>query len=315
MTIANKPLFIWAGGKTKLINRFYSSFLPQNKRISHYCEPFFGGGAFFIHLVSHHPLDGEIVINDINEDIMLIYREIKSNVNEFIECCESLYEKPFLEIPKSNLDERKTFFYEVRKKNAFDYLSMTTTERAAIQFFLMKTSFNGIYQINKNTNGRFGTPAGLMKQTDKVFDRDVVHWWNRTLNERDVTIKSESYEHVLSDFSNKNSEQTFIFLDPPYRGCFTSYGQTFGDEQQKHLVSFADSLEYDDSLFLANRKVSPDDVFFHSLVEQSMSLSIEEHAITYTAGRRKQESDGSFSAKKGTEILIHRAKKLLDIWG
>ena len=39
-----KPLFMWAGGKTKLLDTF-AEHLPEN--FDTYIEPFFGGGAVF----------------------------------------------------------------------------------------------------------------------------------------------------------------------------------------------------------------------------------------------------------------------------
>ena len=43
-----KPLFIWAGGKNKML-KHYKPFMP--KEVNTYCEPFFGGGAMYIHVV------------------------------------------------------------------------------------------------------------------------------------------------------------------------------------------------------------------------------------------------------------------------
>ena len=44
-----KPLFIWAGGKTKVL-KHYKDFLPSSSSFSNYYEPFFGGGAMFVHV-------------------------------------------------------------------------------------------------------------------------------------------------------------------------------------------------------------------------------------------------------------------------
>ena len=42
----------------------------------------------------------------------------------------------------------------------------------------MKTGFNGVWQVNRNTNNKFGTPFGLGNQKTKVYDRDVLNWWH-----------------------------------------------------------------------------------------------------------------------------------------
>ena len=74
-----KPLFIWAGGKNKML-KHYKPFMP--KKINTYCEPFFGGGAMFIHVVQNYD-PKYLIINDINSDIVRIYRSIKDNCAEF----------------------------------------------------------------------------------------------------------------------------------------------------------------------------------------------------------------------------------------
>ena len=48
-----KPLFMWAGGKTKLL-KHYQPYLPSY--VTHYHEPFFGGGAMFIYVMKRYHL-------------------------------------------------------------------------------------------------------------------------------------------------------------------------------------------------------------------------------------------------------------------
>ena len=47
-----KPLFIWAGGKTKVL-KHYAPFMPT--AFDTYYEPFFGGGAMFLNVVQRYP--------------------------------------------------------------------------------------------------------------------------------------------------------------------------------------------------------------------------------------------------------------------
>ena len=43
-----KPLFIWAGGKTKML-KYHAPHLPST--VNSYSEPFFGGGAMFLYIL------------------------------------------------------------------------------------------------------------------------------------------------------------------------------------------------------------------------------------------------------------------------
>ncbi len=281
----SKPLFIWAGGKNKML-KHYKPHMP--KTVDKYFEPFFGGGAMFIHVFNNYKPD-EMVINDINTDIVRIYKTIKSDCDAFLKILDNLSQQ-YLPLNKEN---RKEFYYSLRHEHAYDYLKWDTTEEAATLYFLMKTGFNGIFQVNINTNNRFGTPSGLLNQKDKVYDKDVVLWWNKALQK--TTILSGDWKETTSLV--KDIPDTFVFLDPPYRGSFTSYGQTFDDNDQKDLVEFAKKFEHT-RVFLCNRDI--DDNFYENILED---LLINKYPVTYTAGRRKKTEDG-FEAKKATEVLI-----------
>lgn len=280
-----KPLFIWAGGKNKML-KHYKPFMP--KKVNTYAEPFFGGGAMFIHIVDKCS-PKELIINDINSDIIRIYKTIKTDCNSFINILDEL-SSDYLPLEK---ESRKNFYYSLRHQHAYDYSAWDSTREAATLYFLMKTGFNGIYQVNKNTNDRYGTPSGLLNQKDKVYDKDVVEWWHKAL--QNTMILSGDWKDCCSYVKDKNDN--FVFLDPPYRGSFTSYGQEFTDDDQLSLIEYVAQNEYT-KVFLCNRDTGDD------FYEKNLSnLLIDKFPVTYTAGRRKKTDEG-FEAKPATEVLI-----------
>jgi len=280
-----KPLFIWAGGKNKML-KHYLPIMP--KQVDTYVEPFFGGGAMFCHIVQNYS-PKKLVINDVNADIVRIYNSIKNDLPEFLVKLDS-YCSVYLPM---NKEDRKKYYFEVRHEHAYDYDKWSEAEEAATLYFLMKTGFNGIFQINKNTNGRYGTPAGLLNQTDKVYEIDVVNWWNKAL--QNTEIMSGDWKECLKQVPDEDN--TFVFLDPPYRDSFTSYGQTFGDEEQEKLIKYVRSRKLS-TAFLCNRDA--EDGWFE---ERLGKLIMDKFPVTYTAGRRKQTDEG-FEAKQATEVLI-----------
>jgi DNA adenine methylase len=281
-----KPLFIWAGGKTKVL-KHYAPFMPT--AFETYYEPFFGGGAMFVHVMNTYQ-PKNVVINDINSDVVNIYKAIKTDLTEFQQRLDSL-ESQYLPLSK---DDRKKFYFDTRHLHAWNYQEWSPTFEAATLYFLMKTGFNGIYQLNKNTNGRYGTPAGLLNQKDKVYDRDVLNWWHNAL--QNVTIKSGDWKDAV-----ENDPNGFFFFDPPYRDSFADYGNGFGDEALTSLLDFADAQNL---VFVANRA---DDDWFD---DQSRSMQVHYFDITYTAGRRKKTEKG-FAAKKAREILLYKTDRIL----
>jgi DNA adenine methylase len=292
-----KPLFKWAGGKSRML-KHYQPFIPTE--ITSYSEPFFGAGAMFLHVMkTRRP--HRVVINDINPGLMNIYRCIRDDYPEFLSHLDRL-DRVYI---RKGRARRKEFFYETRHEHAYDYEAWDRPQEAATLYFLLKTSFNGIFQVNLNTNGRFGTASGLLNEVGSVYDREVVNWWHLALQK--VEIRVGDWTKALTiDVGG-----SFTFLDPPYRGSFTSYGQEFCDEEQREVVEFCKETSAD--VFLCNRCIGDD--FFTAQVADS-DLKIERFDTTYTAGRRKRlnwtddagQEFRSFEAKKATEVLVHRSR-------
>ncbi len=280
-----KPLFIWAGGKNKML-KHYKPFMP--KTVNTYAEPFFGGGAMYIHVVQNYN-PKNLIINDINEDIVRIYKTIKDDCETFIQLMDEM-SKEYLPLTKA---KRKDYYYSLRHKHAYEYVFWDSTKEAAVLYFLMKTGFNGIYQLNINTNNRYGTPSGLLNQKDKVYEKDIVEWWNKSL--QNTQILSGDWKDSCSYVDDK--ENNFVFLDPPYRGSFTSYGQDFSDVNQKELVDYVKENN-NTAVFLCNRDI--EDGFYDNILGD---LKMDKFPVTYTAGRRKK-TDAGFEAKPATEVLI-----------
>lgn len=281
-----RPLFMWAGGKTKVL-KHYAPFMPTS--FDSYYEPFFGGGAMFVHVMNEYKPQN-VFINDINIDIISIYRCIKENYDEFIDRLNDL-ESQYIPLCK---DDRKKLYFDVRHQHAYDYESWSKPFESATLYFLMKTGFNGVYQLNKNTNGRYGTPSGLLNQKTEVYDRDVVQWWHTAL--QNATITSQDWGNSVTDDPN-----AFFFFDPPYRDSFADYGNAFGDDALLKLIDFCDRKS---KVFLANRA---DDEWFDG---KCKSLNVHYFDITYTAGRRKKTEEG-YAAKKAREILLYKTDRIL----
>ena len=280
-----KPLFMWAGGKTKM-QKHYKPYLP--KLFDTYIEPFFGGGAMMIQALKINP-KAKVVINDINPSIVNIYSAIKDNIKPFLEELDRL-DSVFIPM---NKEDRKQFYYTIRNEHAWDAATWSKPYEAARLYFLMKTGFNGIWQINKNTNNRFGTPSGLLTQKTSVYDRQNVLEWHRTL--QTTTIMCGDYKDTLVHAD----ENTWVFMDPPYRGGFTKYGVEFDDNCQREVVDNARWLteEHFSTVWITNRDIGDD--FF----DEYKTMQRYQFDVVYTAGRRKK-TEGGFKAKKAKEILL-----------
>ena len=271
-----KPIFIWAGGKNKML-KHYVDLMPHH--VETYSEPFFGGGAMFLYVMKRYQ-PKQVFINDINEGIINIYKHIKRDLGAFCILMDK-YSAEFLPLSKP---DRKEYYYNLRGENAWDYQKWSSLEKSVVLYFLMKTGFNGIWQINKNTNNRYGTPSGLLNQKDKVYDKENLEQWNHILNATDSVITSYDWKEIpMGDFT---------FYDPPYRDSFANYNTSFPDSETEELIR---KVENGKNVWLCNR--DSNDGFF-----DNRKTTVYRFPVTYTAGRRKKTENG-FEAKKATEIL------------
>jgi len=291
-----KPLYIWAGGKNKMIPKYQKTPGIPLSGYDTYVEPFFGGGAMMIHIYKNNSTVKKFVMNDINPEIVGIYTAIKTDVSNFIARMDVLQSQY---LPMSKTD-RKKFYYDLRTEYTTNWQQWTSTEESATLYFLMKTGFNGIWQTNQASNGRFATPSGLLNQTTKCYDKDNVQEWNVFLQK--VDIHCGDWSACVDAVDGKS----FFFFDPPYRDSFTSYSQVFNDSHQLQLIDFCKQADLNNHIVMfCNRDAG--DTFY---TDNQGQLNIEYYDVTYTAGRRKQNrnEDGvitSQSAKVAKEILLY----------
>lgn len=216
------PVLKWVGGKRQLLETFLE-LIP--KKISSYCEPFLGGGALFFELQPK-----KAYVNDINEDLILVYKVIRDDVEKLIS-------------ELANFKNDAEFFYSVRDwdrdKKKYDLLS--DVQRAARIIFLNKTCYNGLYRVNNA--GEFNSPFGSYRNPN-IINAPVLLAVSKYLNSAQIQLTSIDYAEVLAEIPKK----TFVYLDPPYdpistTSNFTGYSKGgFNREDQIRLKECCDFL-------------------------------------------------------------------------
>ena len=284
---------MWAGGKNKMIPKYLNTPGIPLSGYDTFVEPFLGGGAMTIWMAQNNPGVKRFVINDFKSVLMGIYSSIQNDVTGFCNRMDKL-SADFLPLDKPS---RKSYFYDLRSEYTSDYGKWNSVEESATLYFLMKTAFNGIWQVNQKDNpaGRFSTPCGLVNQKTKVYDKELVELWNKFL---------PSVEVHCGDWRSacNQEEKTFYFFDPPYRDSFTTYGAEFSDNEQTRLLDFCKSAaDRKNKVFYCNRDDSNDGFFENN----KGSLLVEHYDIKYTAGRRATDEDGERTAKSAKEILLY----------
>ncbi|WP_058866255.1 DNA adenine methylase [Chloracidobacterium thermophilum] len=266
-----RPFLKWAGGKSQLLDQLenhYPSDLRMG-RITHYVEPFLGGGAVFFAIARRYPIKSAY-LSDINRDLVLTYQAVQQRPAELLEVLER-YQKEYDRTPE---EQRRDMFLAVRdafNQSRFDINHATCAahwvQRAAQLIFLNKTCFNGLFRLN--SKGAFNVPFGKYK-TAVICDAAGLLAASRALQ------KAEIRQADYTECWDKVNENTFVYFDPPYRplsrtASFTTYtGGGFSDAAQIRLAQFFRRLDREKKarLMLSNSdptNENPDDTFFERI--------------------------------------------------
>ena len=259
-----RPFVKWAGGKGSLLSQL-TNFYPfelNNGIINKYVEPFVGGGAVLIDILQKYDVK-EAYAFDINKDLINCYNVIKNDVESLIQELDKK-EKEYL---KLEMDDRQTYFYDVRKEyNSYKLDEKINIKRASEFIFLNRTCFNGLYRVNKA--GEFNVPCGKYKNPTIC---DFKNLRNLSSLIKDVTFQYGDYT-ASCKYIDSN---TFVYFDPPYRPLsvtsgFTSYTkEDFNDDNQKELANYYRDLSAKNAkLMLSNsnpKNTNKDDNFFEEI--------------------------------------------------
>lgn len=232
-----KPFLKWAGGKTQLISEIEKS-LPKGliKSKFTYIEPFVGSGAILFWILNNYPSLEKAVINDINEDLINVYKIIASNPRELISILEILQNE--FHALEGNEDNKKLYYYQ--KRDTYNTRKAERCEQAALFIFLNRTCFNGLYRVNRRN--LYNVPMGGYKKPT-ICDKENILAVSSALQK--VEILCGDYEETLYH-TNKN---TLFYFDPPYKPLnetsnFNSYAKDeFNDAEQVRLKDFCAKLD------------------------------------------------------------------------
>jgi DNA adenine methylase len=228
-----KPFLKWAGGKTQLINEIERRLPPLVKEDEFtYVEPFVGSGAILFWMINNFQEKlKKAVINDVNADLINVYETIRNAPKPLIEILEA-FQAEFHE-RESDEEAKKKYYYD--KREAYNKREGSNETKAALFIFLNRTCFNGLYRVNRKN--LFNVPMGSYKRPT-ICDMHNILAVSEVL--KDVEIHKGDFNKMLG-FADEN---TFIYLDPPYKPLsatsnFNSYAENmFDDSEQIRLRNF-----------------------------------------------------------------------------
>lgn len=228
-----KPILKWVGGKRELIPDIREHYL--NLKPKKYIEPFFGGGAVYFDIlrVFGSSFKDNSIINDVNTDLIEMYRNIKTQPEELLYFCRELE------------TDYKTFgYYHIRdrfngltreKESVEKYKGVV---RSAALIVLNRTCFNGLYRVNKK--GLFNVPKGNYKNP-KIIDESNL-FQLAVLLPKVENIRNQEFDSI-----QEIETGDLVYFDPPYHplnetSSFTAYSGSFGANEQIRLRDYFKSL-------------------------------------------------------------------------
>lgn len=204
----SRPIIGWPGGKRRLLSHLLK-LLPEH---TCYVEAFCGGAAL---LFAKEPSKVE-VINDLNGDLVRLYRCVQHHLDEFV--------RQF----RWSLVSREMF----RWAQLQDVSTLTDIQRAARFFYLQRTCF-GAKVVGQNFGTRTISPPSLNLLRIEEYLSEA------HLRLAKVTIEHLRWQEVLERYDRP---ATLFFLDPPYWDT-EGYGVPFPLDEYEQLAEVMAKLQ------------------------------------------------------------------------
>lgn len=203
-----KPLIPWIGGKRRLAKHLIPLFPDHDC----YVEPFCGAAALFF---LKDPAKAE-VINDINGDLVNLYRVVQHHLDEFT----------------------RQFRWALVSRQIWDWLDITPVDtltdiQQAVRFFyIQKLGFGG-----KVASRSFGTATTSPPRLNLLRIEEE-------LSQAHLRLSRTTIEHLpwASCIERYDRPHTLFYCDPPYWGT-EGYGVDFGLEQYERMATLARQIK------------------------------------------------------------------------
>lgn len=235
-----RPLVPWIGGKRRLAKHI----LPIFPDHSCYVEPFCGAAALYF---MKAPAKAE-VLNDVNGDLVNLYRVVKHHLEEFV--------RQF----KWALVSRQ--LYEWARETPPE--TLTDIQRAARFYFLQRQGFGG--KVEGRTFGTSTTDGPRLNLLRMEEELSAAH-----LRLSQTVVEHLDWAECVRRYDRPH---TLFFCDPPYWGT-EGYGVDFGLDQYTRLADLARSIQ-------GHMVITVNDI--PAMREAFYALPVEFVAIRYSVG-------------------------------
>ncbi|MBA4381043.1 MAG: restriction endonuclease subunit M [Sideroxydans sp.] len=237
------PIIPWVGGKRRLAKHI----IPMFPAHTCYVEPFCGAAALYF----LKPQAKVEVLNDVNGELVNLYRVVKHHMDEFM----------------------RQFRWALTSRQMYKWLQVTPEEtltdvqRAARFFYLQKNSFGG--KVSGQTFGTATTSGPRLNLLRLEEDISQAH-----LRLSQTFIEHLDWEACIAKYDRPH---TLFYCDPPYWQT-EGYGVEFGIDQYDRMAELARTIK-------GKMVISVNDI--PAMRKAFAGLPMESLPISYTVGGGK----------------------------
>ncbi|KHA80763.1 restriction endonuclease subunit M [Janthinobacterium lividum] len=201
------PIIPWIGGKRRLADRIIPQFPPHTC----YVEVFAGGAALYF---MRPPAEVE-VLNDVNGELINLYRVVKNHLEEFV----------------------RQFKWALSSREVFKWLqdtpphTLTDLQRAARFFYLQQHAFGGKVDGQTWGTGTTAPPLNLLRIEENL---SAAH-----LRLSGAYIENLDWYKCMERYDRPH---TLFYLDPPYWET-AGYGVEFEFAQYEKMAELMARLK------------------------------------------------------------------------
>jgi len=247
---ARKSPLAWLGGKSQLADRIIDR-MPEHTT---YCEVF--AGAAWV--LFRKPPSKTEVINDINRELVTLYRCVKHHLAELV------LQFRWMLVAREEFDR---FL-----KTPAD--TLTDIQRAARFYYLSKSAFGA-----KVRSPTFGIAASAPPRLNLLRIEEELSEAHLRLAR--VWIENRPYDQVIARFDRPG---TLFYVDPPYWGCEDDYGR--GLFSRGDFTRLAEQLAGVKGRFILSLNDTP------GVREVFANFRIEEVQTRYSISAKKSQPAG-----------------------
>ena len=266
----------YPGGKSKAIKTL-SQWYP--KIISEYREPFIGGGSIAIDITKSNP-DIPVWINDLYVPLYNFWTQLRDRGEELSERVREEKQRTLDAGDGDKVTEKAKELFNKYKEEIDTYNDF---EKAVAFFIMNKCSYSGLTE-----NSTFSPTASnsnfSLVGADKLkeFSELIKHW----------KITNIDYSEVMKAHGSDN---TFVFLDPPYDIKDFLYGKNREMHKSFDHDRFADDVYNCIHKFMITYNVND------RLMELYKNYNLKEWKLRYSMAHR---GDKGTDENVKTELLV-----------